>query len=168
MWRRLPTFPARECRRAVIPLLCQRRCLLNWTWLIGALSEADWLVGRLAGEGGRLLNPHILIRPFVQREAVLSSKIEGPQATLGELRAAEAGAIVDRSPEDLREVGNYVVAPEHEISRQGTRTSSRISRASPTCSCCTRQTTRNARVCRKCLHTVATICLGAIESFISL
>ena len=36
---------------------------------------------------------------------------------LGELLAAEAGAIVDRSPEDLREVGNYVVALEHGISR---------------------------------------------------
>ena len=59
---------------------------LNWTpRLIGALSDADRLVGRLAGEGGRFPNPHILIRPFVQREAVLSSKIEGTQATLGEL-----------------------------------------------------------------------------------
>src|SRR5271165_4995601 len=91
---------------------------LDWTpRLIGALSDADRLVGRLAGEGGRLPNPHILIRPFVQREAVLSSKIEGTQATLGELLAAEAGAIVDRSPEDLREVGNYVLALEHGISR---------------------------------------------------
>src|SRR5260370_21349941 len=77
---------------------------LDWTpRLIGALSDADRLIGRLAGEGGRLPNPHVLIRPFVQREAVLSSKIEGTQATLGELLAAEAGAIVDRSPEDLRE-----------------------------------------------------------------
>jgi len=91
---------------------------LNWTpRLISALSDADRLVGRLAGEGGRLPNPHILIRPFVRREAVLSSKIEGTQATLGELLAAEAGATVDRSPDDLREVGNYVVALEHGISR---------------------------------------------------
>jgi Fic family protein len=59
----------------------------------------------------------MLIRPFVQREAVLSSKIEGTEATLGELLAAEAGATVDRSPDDLREVGNYVVALEHGISR---------------------------------------------------
>jgi Fic family protein len=85
--------------------------------LIGALSDADRLIGRLAGEGGRLLNPHVLIRPFVRREAVLSSKIEGTQATLGELLAAEAGAVVERSPDDLREVGNYVVALEHGISR---------------------------------------------------
>ncbi len=92
--------------------------VLDWTpRLIGVLSEADRLIGRLAGEGGRLPNPHILIRPFVRREAVLSSKIEGTQATLGELLAAEAGAVVDRSPEDLREVGNYVIALEHGISR---------------------------------------------------
>ena len=100
--------------------MCQRPLPpeLEWTpRLIGALSDADRLVGRLAGEGGRLPNPHILIRPFVQREAVLSSKIEGTQATLGELLAAEAGAIVDRSPEDLREVSNYVVALEYGISR---------------------------------------------------
>jgi Fic family protein len=57
------------------------------------------------------------MRPFVRREAVLSSKIEGTQVTLGELLASEAGAVVDRSPEDLREVGNYVVALEHGISR---------------------------------------------------
>lgn len=91
---------------------------LDWTAkLIGTLSDADRLIGRLAGEGGRLPNPHILIQPFVRREAVLSSKIEGTQATLGELLAAEAGAVVDRSPEDLREVGNYVVALEHGMAR---------------------------------------------------
>lgn len=91
---------------------------LEWTpVLVGALSDADRLIGRLAGEGGRLPNPHLLIRPFVRREAVLSSRIEGTQATLGELLAAEAGAAVDRSPDDLREVGNYVVALEYGIRR---------------------------------------------------
>ncbi len=91
---------------------------LHWTpRLIRVLSDADRLIGKLAGEGGRLPNPHILMRPFLQREAVLSSKIEGTQATLGELLAAEAGVAVDRSPDDLREVGNYVVALEHGIVR---------------------------------------------------
>src|SRR5712692_8369378 len=66
--------------------------------LVRALSDADRLVGRLAGEGGHLPNPHLFIRPFLRREAVLSSKIEGTQATLGELLAADAGAVVDRSP----------------------------------------------------------------------
>jgi len=92
--------------------------LLQWTpVLVRALSDADRLVGRLAGEGGRLPNPHLLMRPFVRREAVLSSRIEGTQATLGELLAAEAGAAVERSPADLREVGNYVTALEFGVRR---------------------------------------------------
>lgn len=91
---------------------------LTWTpRLVSLLSEADRLVGKLAGEGGRLPNPHVLMRPFVRNEAVLSSKIEGTQATLGELLAAEAGVAVERSPDDLREVGNYVMALEHGIGR---------------------------------------------------
>src|SRR6266849_6368216 len=85
--------------------------------IAAALSEADRAIGRLAGEGRRLPNPHLLIRPFVRREAVLSSRIEGTQATLGELLAAEAGLAVERSPADLREVGNYVVALEFGVER---------------------------------------------------
>ncbi|HKX62031.1 MAG TPA: Fic/DOC family N-terminal domain-containing protein, partial [Verrucomicrobiae bacterium] len=91
---------------------------LEWTpVLANALADASMLVGRLAGEGRRLPNPHVLIRPFIRREAVLSSRIEGTEATLGELLAAEAGAFVERSPDDLREVGNYVTALEHGIER---------------------------------------------------
>ena len=88
--------------------------------LVSALSAADRAIGRLAGEGRRLPNPHLLIRPFVRREAVLSSRIEGTQATLGELLASEAGVAVERSPEDLREVANYVVALEYGVGRLGT------------------------------------------------
>lgn len=91
---------------------------LHWSdTLVRALSEADRLLGQLAGEGRRLPNPHVLMRPFIRREAVLSSRIEGTQATLGELLAAEAGAVVARSPDDLREVGNYVAALEHGMAR---------------------------------------------------
>jgi len=71
----------------------------------------------LSGEGKRLPNPHLLIRPFIKREAVLSSRIEGTQATLGELLANDAGAAVDRSPDDLLEVGNYVTALDYGIKR---------------------------------------------------
>ena len=84
------------------------------------LSAADRAIGRLAGEGRRLPNPHLLMRPFLRKEAVLSSRIEGTQATLGELLAAEAGAAVERSPADLREVGNYVTALEYGLERLDT------------------------------------------------
>ena len=92
--------------------------------LTASLSAADRAIGRLAGEGRRFPNPHVLIRPFVRREAVLSSRIEGTQATLGELLAAEAGALVERSPSDLREVGNYVTALEYGLERLNTLPSS--------------------------------------------
>src|SRR5882724_10452648 len=91
---------------------------IEWTQpLAVALANASTLIGKLAGEGRRLPNPHVLIRPFVRREAVFSSRIEGTRSTLGELLAAEAGATVERSPDDLREVGNYVVALEYGIER---------------------------------------------------
>jgi Fic family protein len=54
---------------------------------------------------------------FITREAVLSSKIEGTQATLGEILADEAGALVDRSPSDLQEVRNYIVALDYGLKR---------------------------------------------------
>src|SRR5207244_2051122 len=57
--------------------------------LAAKLSAADRAAGRLAGEGRRLPNPHLLIRPFVRREAVLSSRIEGTQATPGEFRRSQ-------------------------------------------------------------------------------
>lgn len=67
--------------------------MLDWTpELVRVLPDADRLIGRLAGEGGRLPNPHLLVRPFLRREAVLSSRIEGTQATLGELLAARRPA----------------------------------------------------------------------------
>ena len=75
--------------------------------MVTKLSVADQILGRLGGEARRLPNPHLFIRPFIKREAVFSSRIEGTQATLGDLLAAEAGAHVERSPDDLREVGNY-------------------------------------------------------------
>ena len=89
-----------------------------WTpELVCSLSDADYLLGRLAGEGHGLPNPHLLMRPFIRREAVLSSRIEGTQATLGELLAAEVGAVVERSPDDLLEVANYVAALEYGMER---------------------------------------------------
>ena len=82
-----------------------------------SLSAADRSIGRLAGEARHLLNPNLLVAPFIRKEAVLSSRIEGTQTTLGELLAAEAGAPVERSLLDLREVGNYVTALEYGLRR---------------------------------------------------
>ena len=88
--------------------------------LVAALSNADRAIGRLAGEGWRFPNPEIFIIPFLRREAVLSSRIEGTRTTLEELLAAQAGALVGRASEDLEEVVNYVDALEYGLERLDT------------------------------------------------
>ena len=88
--------------------------------LVTALSRADLAVGRLAGEGSRFPDPHLFVRSFVRREAVLSSRIEGTRTTLAELLAAEAGAKGATDSADLREVANYVAALEYGLDRLDT------------------------------------------------
>ena len=95
---------------------------LSWTDdLISALSEADRALGQLAGLGRLLPNPHLLIRPFLHREAVLSSRIEGTQASLSDVFAYEANQpLLFELPSDTREVYNYVRALEYGMERLAT------------------------------------------------
>ena len=91
---------------------------LGWNATLAvSLSAADRSIGRLAGEARHLPNPNLLIAPFIRKEAVLSSRIEGTRTTLGELLAAEAGALVEQNPADLHEVENYVTALEYGLER---------------------------------------------------
>jgi Fic family protein len=85
--------------------------------LVGTLSRADFVLGKLAREGSKLPNPHLLMRPFITREAVLSSKIEGTHATIGEILAHNAGVDVKQNPDDLQEVQNYIAALDFGLKR---------------------------------------------------
>ncbi|HCU07305.1 MAG TPA: cell filamentation protein Fic [Holosporales bacterium] len=85
--------------------------------LVSALSRADFLLGKLSREGSRLPNPHLLMRPFIMREAVLSSKIEGTHSTIGEILAHNAGVVVKQNPDDLQEVQNYITALDFGLKR---------------------------------------------------
>jgi Fic family protein len=90
----------------------------DWDFELGkALSSADYLLGKLAGVGSKLPNPHLLIHPFITREAVLSSKIEGTQATIGEVLAHEAGVVISHKKDDIQEVSNYISALNYGIKR---------------------------------------------------
>jgi Fic family protein len=79
------------------------------------LSEADRAVGALAGLGARLPNPHLLIQPYLRREAVSSTRIEGTQSSLSDVLSAEARLRIET--EDQREVLNYVRALERGLAR---------------------------------------------------
>ena len=80
------------------------------TEIVRILSEADRAIGELSGFGAWLPDPYILISPFLRREAVLSSRIEGTQATVTDLALFEAQAPGGSPGEDVREVHNYVKA----------------------------------------------------------
>ncbi len=85
--------------------------------LVQNLSGADRALSELAGIARTLPNPHLLIGPFVRREAVLSSRIEGTQASFSDLLFFEAANLREEEVPDVREVSNYVKALEYGLSR---------------------------------------------------
>ena len=86
--------------------------------LVLILSRADAALSELSGVGRHLPNPHLLIAPYVRREAVLSSRIEGTRTSLSELLMDEAGVPPSEGdPDDVREVRNYVTALEYGVRR---------------------------------------------------
>ena len=91
---------------------------LKLTWnLVRENSEADRALSELAGVARTLPNPHLLIHPFIRREAVLSSRIEGTQASLSDLLFFEASGERDVYSVDVIEVSNYVKALEYGVER---------------------------------------------------
>lgn len=81
------------------------------------LSRADLALGRLDGAVETLPHPQLFTAMYVRREAVLSSQIEGTQASLDDLVAAEARLRGDRPLGDVNEVINYTAALNFGIAR---------------------------------------------------
>jgi Fic family protein len=79
------------------------------------IADAEAALGRLAGAGRLLPDPHLLVQPYLRREAVASTRIEGTQATLVEVFDAEAGD--EPLGADVEEVVNYVRAMELGLRR---------------------------------------------------
>lgn len=74
------------------------------------LSKADLAVGRLDGVIEIIPDPDRFVYMYVRREAVLSSQIEGTQASLLDVLEFEAEAQTATSTVDIREIINYVSA----------------------------------------------------------
>lgn len=80
------------------------------------LSRADMSIARLDGMGHVLPNANLFIAMYVKKEALLSSQIEGTQASLEDLFEFESG----EKPEninDVAEVVNYVKALNYGMER---------------------------------------------------
>ena len=100
--------PTIEGQRAFVPAPLPREIQPS-IQLMRSLDEAASAVYSLAGVGEIIQNPHLLIGPFVRREAVLSSRIEGTQASISDLFRYEASGR-SRPGGDVQEVANYVLA----------------------------------------------------------
>lgn len=74
------------------------------------LSDADRALGRLDGSIQTLPNPDPFVMMYTRKEAVLSSQLEGTQASISDLLKAEADLFNSRQSRDVGEVRNYVAA----------------------------------------------------------
>ncbi|HEV7922361.1 MAG TPA: Fic family protein, partial [Thermoanaerobaculia bacterium] len=89
---------------------------LSWS-LMNAVTVADRATGKLAGIGRTLPNPDLLIQSFIRREAVLSSRIEGTEASLSDVAVFEAEGNPASEQSDVREVANYTAALRYGLRR---------------------------------------------------
>lgn len=85
-----------------------------------ALSQADAALSELSGLGRYLPNPDLLIAPYVKREAVASSRIEGTQADISDLLLDEIEPKHTPPGSDVKEVANYVAALNRGMQRLDT------------------------------------------------
>ena len=81
--------------------------------MIKLLSDADRKLGRLDGITQILPNPQLFVAMYVRKEAVLSSQIEGTQASLTDV--LNNSNIEKRSA--VEEVVNYVAAMSYGLQR---------------------------------------------------
>lgn len=82
--------------------------------MLALISEADRKLGRLDGVTQILPNPELFVTMFVKKEAVLSSQIEGTQASLTDVLEINTK---DEKREDVGEVVNYVSAMNYGLDR---------------------------------------------------
>ncbi len=88
--------------------------------MIQLLSKADRALGRLDGASEILPNVDLFVAMYVSKEALLSSQIEGTQASLIDVLAFEADAALPDNPQDIEEVVNYINALNYGLQRLST------------------------------------------------
>ena len=82
------------------------------------LSAADRKLGRLDGITRVLPNPDLFLAMYVKKEAILSSQIEGTQASLVDVLGASSDT--EKRKPDIEDVVNYVKAMNYGLNRLAT------------------------------------------------
>ncbi len=83
----------------------------------GLLDRANQALGRLDGMSTLLPNTSLFLYLYVQKEALLSSQIEGTQSSLADLLLFESDQEPTTPIDDVEEVSNYVAAINHGLRR---------------------------------------------------
>jgi Fic family protein len=81
------------------------------------MEKANRALGRLDGITRILPDTDLFIYPYVRKEALLSSQIEGTQSSLSDLLMFENTQAPGMPLDDVREVSNYVRAMDHGLLR---------------------------------------------------
>lgn len=93
---------------------------IKWEAFVHLIGKANAEVGRFDALLQNIPNPSVLLSPLVTNEAVLSSRIEGTQATLKEVLEFEANPQKEtKKYEDIQEVINYRKALKTAIDEMG-------------------------------------------------
>jgi Fic family protein len=79
------------------------------------LGDAEAELGQLAAFGRLLPHPDILLRPYLLREALASTRIEGTQASMAEVLESDAAG--GQPNADVEEVVNYAAAMRWGLER---------------------------------------------------
>lgn len=81
---------------------------LNYEQLFSLVGSANAELARYDGLLQGIVNPSVMLSPLTNEEAVLSSKIEGTQATVDEVLEQEAGMVKEgQKGQDIQEIINY-------------------------------------------------------------
>ena len=97
---------------------------IDWMAHIPRIGKANAALARYDGLLQGIINPEILLTPLTIREAVLSSRIEGTQASLEEVLQFEADQTHKITPEkrlDIQEIINYRTAMRTAVDDLGRR-----------------------------------------------
>jgi Fic family protein len=81
---------------------------LDFRRLLPLVGQANAALARYDGLLQGIPNPGVMLSPLTTQEAVLSSKIEGTQATVDEVLEQEAGLLKEGEKfQDIQEISNY-------------------------------------------------------------
>ncbi|OIO43425.1 hypothetical protein AUJ63_00490 [Candidatus Pacearchaeota archaeon CG1_02_35_32] len=84
--------------------------------LVLSLSKADSTLSKLSGAGLLLPNPDLLVIPYLKKEALSSSRIEGTRISLSDYFLTEAKGI-EKEDIEATEVGNYLKSMNYALKK---------------------------------------------------